>query len=300
MGFKEFFDPIIEARHNGYKPTDKHKTCLDPSKIQGDQFDMNYVISSRCRTGRSIRGYGLPPWCSRAERRAVEKIIVDGLSDLGGEFKGKYYPLKSMTDAEQDQLINDHFLFDKPVSPLLTCAGMARDWPDARGIWHNDNKDFLVWINEEDHLRVISMQKDGDMQACWKRWTQGLQQFESYIKEAGAEYMHNEHLGYVLTCPSNLGTGVRAGVHMKLEKLSTHSEFDNLLGKLRLQKRGTGGVDTASEGGMFDISNADRLGFSELSLVQMVVDGVNTLIELEKKLQAGENVDADIKNCAQK
>ena len=49
------------------------------------------------------------------------------------------------------------------------------------------------------------MQKDGDMQACWKRWTQGLQQFESYIKEAGAEYMHNDHLGYVLTCPSNLG-----------------------------------------------------------------------------------------------
>ena len=43
------------------------------------------------------------------------------------------------------------------------------------------------------------------MQACWKRWTQGLQQFESYIKEAGAEYMHNDHLGYVLTCPSNLG-----------------------------------------------------------------------------------------------
>ena len=49
-----------------------------------------------------------------------------------------------MTDAAQEQLIADHFLFDKPVSTLLTCAGMARDWPDARGIWHNDNKDFLV------------------------------------------------------------------------------------------------------------------------------------------------------------
>lgn len=38
-----------------------------------------------------------------------------------------------MTDKEQQQLIDDHFLFDKPVSPLLTCAGMARDWPDGRG-----------------------------------------------------------------------------------------------------------------------------------------------------------------------
>ena len=82
---------------------------------------------------------------------------------LEGEYKGKYYPLSKMTDAEQDQLINDHFLFDKPVSPLLTCAGMARDWPDGRGIWHNDTKTFLVWVNEEDHLRVISMEKGGDI-----------------------------------------------------------------------------------------------------------------------------------------
>jgi len=90
------------------------------------------------------------------------------------------------------------------------------------------------------------------------------------------------------------GTGVRAGVHIKLEKLSTHGKFDDLLERLRLQKRGTGGVDTASEGGMFDISNADRLGFSELELVQMLVDGVNTLIAIEKKLLAGENADSDI------
>jgi creatine kinase len=57
------------------------------------------------------------------------------LNSLTGEFKGKYYPLKSMTEKEQQQLIDDHFLFDKPVSPLLLASGMARDWPDARGIW---------------------------------------------------------------------------------------------------------------------------------------------------------------------
>lgn len=57
------------------------------------------------------------------------------LASLTDDLKGKYYALKNMTDAEQEQLINDHFLFDKPVSPLLLAAGMARDWPDARGIW---------------------------------------------------------------------------------------------------------------------------------------------------------------------
>lgn len=57
------------------------------------------------------------------------------LDSLTGDLKGKYYALKNMTEAEQQQLIDDHFLFDKPVSPLLLASGMARDWPDARGIW---------------------------------------------------------------------------------------------------------------------------------------------------------------------
>ncbi len=52
-----------------------------------------------------------------------------------------------------------------------------------------------------------------------------------------------------------------------------------------------GGVDTAAVGGVFDISNADRLGFSEVELVQMVVDGVKLLIEMEKRLEAGQSID---------
>jgi len=298
--FKEFFDPVIEARHNGYKATDKHKTCLDPSQLEGDNFDTKYVLSSRVRTGRSIRGFALPPWCSRAERRAVEKIVVDGLSNLGGEFTGKYYPLKDMSEAEQNQLINDHFLFDKPVSPLLLASGMARDWPDARGIWHNSAKNFLVWVNEEDHIRVISMQKDGDIKAVFTRWCEGLNKFEAAIKAAGHEFMWNEHLGYILTCPSNLGTGVRAGVHVKIPKVSEHARFEEVLDKLRLQKRGAGGVDCAAEGGLFDISNADRLGFSEVELVNMLIAGVNTLVAFEKSLEAGESIDGEVDKLQQK
>lgn len=78
-------------------------------------------------------------------------------------FVGKYYSLETMSEADQNQLIEDHFLFDKPVSPLLTASRMDRSWPSARGIWHNDAKNFLVWVNEEDHSRVISMQSNGNM-----------------------------------------------------------------------------------------------------------------------------------------
>lgn len=60
---------------------------------------------------------------------------------------------------------------------------------------------------------------------------------------------------------------------------------------LRLQKRGAGGVDTEATGGLFDISNLDRLGFSEVELVQQVVDGVKLLIEMEKRMEKGESID---------
>lgn len=287
--FGDLFDPVIEDRHGGYKKTDQHKTDLNAENLKGgDDLDSNYVISSRVRTGRSIRGFCLPPHCSRGERRAIEKLSVDALASLDGDLKGKYYALKSMTEEEQQQLIDDHFLFDKPVSPLLLASGMARDWPDARGIWHNDTKTFLVWINEEDHLRVISMQKGGNMREVFKRFCDGLTRIESLFKEKNYQFMWNQHLGYVLTCPSNLGTGLRAGVHVKLPNLSKHEKFGEILKRLRLQKRGTGGVDTAAVGGVFDVSNADRLGFSEVELVQTVVDGVKLLIDMEKRLEKGQ------------
>ena len=64
----------------------------------------------------------------------------------------------TMSEETQNQLIDEHLMFDKPVSPLLTSAGMARDWPDARGIFLNSKKNFLCWVNEEDHIRIVSME----------------------------------------------------------------------------------------------------------------------------------------------
>lgn len=290
--FSDLLDKVIDTRHNGYTKDAKHKTDINPNNLKGgDKFDPDYVLSCRVRTGRSIRGYSLPPHCNRAERRAVEKIVSEAIGSLDGQFEGKYYPLGKMTEKEQQQLIDDHFLFDKPVSPLLTSSGMARDWPDARGIWHNNDKNFLVWVNEEDHTRVISMQKGGNMKEVFTRFCEGLNTFESAMKTKGHEFMWNEHLGYILTCPSNLGTGLRAGVHVKLPKLSEDLRFHDILLELRLQKRGTGGVDTASTEGIFDISNLDRLGSSEVEQVQKVVDGVELLVQMEKRLEAGESID---------
>uniref|UniRef100_H2YTF1 creatine kinase n=1 Tax=Ciona savignyi TaxID=51511 RepID=H2YTF1_CIOSA len=289
--FKELFYPVIKERHNGYDPeTQIHPIDLDPSKIKGGHLDEKYVLSSRVRTGRAIRGIPHPPMCSRAERREVERVVTEALQGLPSDLAGKYFSLKNMTDKEQDQLIEDHFLFDKPVSPLLTSSGMARDWPDGRGIFHNDKKNFLVWINEEDHSRIISMEKGGNMKSVFERFCRGINDVEKLIEQKGWEFQKSDNLGYILTCPSNIGNGLRCGVHVKLPKLSQDSRFNDILEKLRLQKRGTGGVDTAAVGGTFDISNLDRLGKSEVELVQQVIDGVSLMVDMEKKLEKKQSI----------
>merc|ERR1712083_593514 len=259
----------------------------DPTQLNFDGFDTNYVKSSRVRTGRSIKGLCMPPFSTWAERRKVRDIVAKACESLDGELVGHYEGLETMSEERHEELIGKHLMFEKPVSPLLLSGNMARDWPDARGVYLADTEKFIVWVNEEDHMRIVSMQMDGDMGAVFTRFCNAVNQMEAAMQAEGHEYMHNEHLGYVLACPSNLGTGIRAGCHVLLPLLSQHEKFTEVLQALRLQKRGTGGVDTASVGGKFDISNLDRLGFGEVELVQMVCDGINKLVELEKKLETG-------------
>ncbi|ELT95089.1 hypothetical protein CAPTEDRAFT_176134 [Capitella teleta] len=289
--YSELFDKIISDKHGGYSPEDKHITDLDPTKLRGGNFDSKYVKSCRVRTGRSVRGLCLPPTMCRAERREVERVLQEALGRLDGDLLGKYFSLKKLTDAEKQQLIDDHFLFQKPSGALLLASGMARDWPDGRGIWHNNQKSFLVWINEEDHVRVISMQKNGDLRQVFTKFCNGLSLIEQKLKETGWEFMWNPHHGYITTCPSNLGTGLRASVHIRLEFLAKHPKFGEILKKFRLQQRGTGGEHTAVVDHTYDISNSERLGKSEVQLVQLLVDGVNALIDMEKRLEKGKKID---------
>lgn len=66
------------------------------------------------------------------------------------------------------------------------------------------------------------------------------------------------------------------------------------MGRMGLQARGTAGVDSASTGGTWDISNADRLGKSEIDLVNIFIEGVAQIIRWEQALERGESIDAEV------
>jgi len=290
--FKEIFDAIIDDKHQGFGPGEKHPAPdLDASKLKGEISDPKYIKSCRIRTGRSMKGICFPPAICRAERRLVEKTMADALQGLTGDLAGKYYSLMGMNTDVYNQLIDDHFLFQKPTGHLMMNSNASRDFPDGRGIFHNNDKTFLVWINEEDHYRIISMQKGADVKGTFERFCRGLTETEALMKKAGHSFMLHDRFGYLCACPSNIGTGLRASVHMQLHKLCKHPKFEPMMPAMGLQARGTGGEHTAAVDDVYDISNRARLKLTELQFAQQLIDGVNKLIEMEKRLEEDKSID---------
>merc|ERR1712170_341861 len=213
--FKDVFDPIITEYH-GLPANFSHTSDMDVGKIKGNIDPKAPVKSTRIRVGRSIEGFGLSPGITREQRLEVENLMKSAFQKLEGDLAGKYYPLLGMEEADRQQLVDDHFLFVSGDKNLIT-AGMERDWPEGRGIFHNEAKTFLVWVNEEDQLRIISMQQGGDVKEVFERLAKGIAAVQASIKEeSGKDFMLSEKFGYLHSCPTNLGTGMRASVHVDL------------------------------------------------------------------------------------
>ena len=278
--FAPLFNPIIEEYH-GFTSTDSHKSNLNTDDLNAPNPDPegNYIVSTRIRVGRNLKYFPLGPAIEQQSRLITEKMISGALSSLDGELKGNYYPLLGMSESVQQQLIEDHFLF-KEGDRFLEAAGLNHNWPEGRGIYHNAEKTFLVWVNEEDQLRIISMQQGGDIKEVFSRLSAAISQLEKRLA-----FAYNEHLGYITSCPTNLGTAMRASVHIKVPNLSKYMDsFKAITDKYHLQIRGIHGEHSESEGGVYDVSNRRRLGITEVEAVQDMYDGVVAIIEAEKVL----------------
>ena len=133
---------------------------------------------------------------------------------------------------------------------------MERDWPEGRGIFHNKDKTFLTWVNEEDQLRIISMQSGGDVRAVFDRLARGIQAVGDSVKaESGRDFMLDPKYGYIHSCPTNLGTGMRASVHVDLPGWTKEGvkTLQDRCEELHLQPRGTRGESGGQTGEMDEV-----------------------------------------------
>ena len=246
--FAEIFDAIIQEYH-GISADAKHTSNMDVDAIKGNVAAEVPVHSTRIRVGRSIDGFGLSPGITKQQRVDVESLMKSALSKLTGDLAGTYYPLTGMDEKVRQQLVDDHFLFVSG-DRNLTVAGMERDWPEGRGIFHNEAKTFLLWVNEEDQTRIISMEKGGDVKGVFSRLARGIKAVGESVKaECGKDFALSEQYGYIHSCPTNLGTGMRASVMIDLPGY-TKEGLDALKKRceeLAVQPRGTRG-----ESGGFD------------------------------------------------
>lgn len=168
----------------------------------------------------------------------------------------------------------------------MEACGLNREWPEGRGIFHNNEKSFLVWVNEEDQLRIISMQQGADIGAVFTRLSKACTHIEQVAK-----FSHDKNFGYITSCPTNLGTALRASVHIYLPNLGLKKEeFQAIADKFHVQIRGAHGEHTETDDHIYDISNKRRLGMSEVSLVQDMYNGVKAMIKRELELTPKEEV----------
>ena len=74
-------------------------------------------------------------------------------------------------------------------------------------------------------MRIVSMEKGDNVKRIIERFAKATSTIQECLKNEGYDFMHNDHLGWILTCPSNLGTGLRAGAMVKVPHFSSRKDF---------------------------------------------------------------------------
>mmetsp|Transcript_11660 Transcript_11660/g.13454 ORF Transcript_11660/g.13454 Transcript_11660/m.13454 type:complete len:411 (+) Transcript_11660:162-1394(+) len=301
-----FFDPVIRDYH-GAAADAVHVTDWDASDVgENGVLDMSTLgldeLSMRVRVGRNLTSFNLPGAMNQAERIEFEKTMLAAFDKLISmeEYGGQVYSLtpdfgngeenpNKISEEKYQELVDAHIMFkNMDDDPYLKSAGIASDWPYGRGCYVSADKQFIIWFGEEDQLRIMCMKKGSKLNEVFDRLRAGLDAVESID---GIDFATSDKYGYVTSCPSNLGTGMRASVHIKLPNLTsdgTDRKAKEVASPLGLSVRGTGGEHTPiGADGTVDISPRARLFIKEKEIIQNLYDGISLLLEEEKKA-AGE------------
>jgi len=276
--FKDLFYPVIAEYHKVDVNTLKSVHDLGNADNLRD-LPQNYqdqIVSTRVRVGRTVKGFPMAGKLTKEKRLELEQRIKEALSTLDGDLAGTYRSLVDMTKEEKEALIEEHILYNDADDKYLRSAGGYNDWPTGRGIYMNNDKNFIVWVNEEDHIRIISMQKGASLKQVWGRLVRAIHAMETRI-----EFVYHPKFGNLTFCPTNIGTGLRASVHVKVPKTAAAGQLNSICSSMDLQPRGVHGEHTESVGGVYDISNKIRIGRTEWDLINTMWVGVEKLLDNE-------------------
>lgn len=268
--FSELFDKIIADIH-GFTEFKPHPPICYGNGCDFPDLDpeQKFVVSTSIRCGRSLKDFPFNPKMSRCNYVQVQDILVGALRNLCCEHKGKYFPLFEMDDCCQEKLVRENILFTSNDANLQD-ANALNSWPMGRGVYLNPQRTFVVWINEEDHVRVISMEPSGNLGRVYERLVIGIESLEHQLN-----FAKNDRLGHLTMSPANLGNTILASVHMRMPWILMKKEkLDELIKKYNLQIR-------AMSGGVYDVSNKRRFGMTEYETILNLYNAIDEMIQLE-------------------
>ncbi|MCB0034135.1 MAG: hypothetical protein KDE51_08955 [Anaerolineales bacterium] len=273
--FAELFDPVIATYHQHDTSQPHHRSWALSEPLVNPDPDGRFVVSTRIRVARNFANVPFPAAVSLTQRLQQEAAVQETLER---ELSGRYYTLNTMPEPITT-LLQEKRCLPRLGDRFLASGGFNRDWPTGRGVFVDDSQKLFIWFGEEDFLRIISLEFNADLAAVYERIVQACN-----LLEQAFHFAADERYGFLTSCPSNLGTTMRAGVHINLPHL--HQQPDKLKAacdELGLQLRGTSGEHTAVENATYDVSNKRRLGITEAEAVTLLNKGVLALIELEQE-----------------
>lgn len=302
--FKPYLDKVIRDYHkidgevhhvtNWDLSTPKIKAQLP----EGGVLDLTKLglgnTSMRVRVGRNLANYPLPGAMTKDDRINLEKDMIEAFKKLIADpaYGGAYYSLTpgtpySVSDEFYNKLVKDHIMFkDMSADPYLSVAGISSDWPFGRGCYVSADRGFIVWVGEEDHLRIMCMKKGTVLNDVFDR----LKSACNVVEQNASKFAHSPDYGYVTSCPTNLGTGMRASLHIQVPNLTadgTEKKAKEVCRPLGLSVRGAGGEHTPiGADGTVDISPSARLCIEEAEIICALYKGIALLLDEEKKAGA--------------
>lgn len=221
----------------------------------GQGADNAIVLTSRIRLARNLRDQAFPGWAKKEDRsRTLDELrpAVEALPCMKDAFSQE---LDSLSSVQKQVLVERH---------LISREHAARGAGSAAVIERRQS--VALMLNEEDHLRMQSIRPGMALRSAYE----ALAAIDTELEDS-LDLAFDHELGYLTTCPTNLGTGMRASAMLHLPALVLNDQIGQVLqavNKIGLAVRGLYGEGTESLGNLFQISNQSTLGESEETILR--------------------------------
>lgn len=228
------------------------------------------VLGSRCRLARNIKGIPFPDVANREQLKDVSKQVFQTLPFLESLGNFSYKEIASMDSLDREVLVEEHL-----VSPKFI------QHPQHRAVVVNEESNISIMVNEEDHLRIQVLYPGLQLEQAWKSVNEIDDALEKHL-----DYAFEIKTGYLTSCPTNVGTALRASVMLHLPALRRLNKIQEILGtvsKFGLTVRGLYGEGSDVWGNVFQLSNQFSLGHGEEETVDYLMRFTDQVLHSERQ-----------------